>query len=88
MHDVSREQQRLLDGAGDISPDELLGAGVTVAAALGDSATDCCETLALGKLAVGRLGAARFVTIGAIDTGEGCAIGAREGLEKNVAQFA
>ena len=88
MHDVSREQQRLLDGAGDISPDELLGAGITVALALGDSATDSRKTCALGFLTVGRRSAALFVTFGGIDAGKRCAIATGEGLEDNVAHFA
>ena len=73
---------------GEFVPDEFLGAGITVALTLGDSATDRRETYTLGFLTVGRRGAALGVGVGSIDTGERCAIATGEGLEDNVAHFA
>ena len=85
VHEVSREQQRLLDGAGDFIPDEFLGAGVTVALAAGYLGADTAKEAALGEFALGWRGAALGTGIGSIDTGHGSAVGAREGLEKDFA---
>jgi len=85
---LAESNRRLLDGSGEFVPDEFLGSCVAVALALGDGATDSRETFTLGFLAVGRRCAARLVTFGGIDTGERCAVGTREGLEDDVAQFA
>ncbi len=73
---------------GEFIPDDFLGAGVSVAATLSESATHSRETCTLGEFAVGRLGAARFVTFGGIDASDGRTIGACEGLEDEVAHFA
>ena len=85
VHGVSREQQRLLEGAGDFVPDDFLGAGVTVALAAGDLGADTTEETALGEFALGRRGAALGAGSSSIDTGHGSAVGAREGLEENFA---
>ena len=48
VHDVSREQQRLLEGAGDFVPDDFLGAGVTVALEACDLGGDAAEDASMG----------------------------------------
>ena len=85
VHEISREQQRLLDGLGDFVPDDFLGAGVTVALAAGDLGADTAKKAAVGEFALGRRGAALGAGIGSIDTGDGSAVRAREGLEEDFA---
>jgi len=86
VHEISREQQAaLLDSAGDIVPDELLGAGVTVALEACHLRGDAGKTSALGDFTLGRRSAALGVTYCGIDAGDGRAVGTREGLEENFA---
>ncbi len=77
-----------MDGAGEFIPEELFGAGVSVAAALGESGGDAGKTLALGKFSLGRCCATRGVAIGGIDTCDGRSVGACESLEDNFADLA
>lgn len=48
MQNMSREQQRLLDGLGDFVPDEFVGAGVTVASSSCDLGGDATEEAPVG----------------------------------------
>ena len=48
MQNMSREQQRLLDGLGDFVPDDFLGAGVTVALEACDLGGDAAEDASMG----------------------------------------
>ena len=70
---------------GDFIPDEFLGAGVTVALAASDLGADTAKEAAVGKFTLGWRGAALGTGIGSIDTGDGSAVRAREGLEENFA---
>ena len=82
---MSREQQRLLEGAGDFVPDEFLGASVTVALSAGYLGADTAKKAALGEFTLGRRGAALGTGCSSIDAGDGSAVRAREGLEEDFA---
>ena len=82
---LAESNRRLLDGAGDFVPDEFLGASVTVALPAGDLGADTAKEAAVGEFTLGWRGAALGTGIGSIDAGDGSAVGAREGLEKDFA---